>query len=250
MKNGIYTQTPTEGNKAAYKKITNKQWKVYYYLLSVSKFNSMKVEDHRYIYKSEINKTATCKMLGIKSVNTYNDAIEKLKDKGLIRELDTTYLIYAKDYVEVNKDVLINLLKFSCMKDSGIDLLRTYLALKYIFILAPSKAAMCFTKADIISLLGHNKKTGTYYLQVQLYLALLSYWGLIELKQHRQYDKNIKPYTIYHIENVKENNLNPDFESDIETEMMNSVLGEELFNKIKDKMPQLIDNEWKDYSDF
>jgi len=38
-----------------YKKITAKHWKVYYYMLSVSKFNSNKVEDHRYIYKKDFN---------------------------------------------------------------------------------------------------------------------------------------------------------------------------------------------------
>ena len=39
----------------SYKKITEKQWTVYYYLLSVSVYNNKDREDHRYVYKSSIN---------------------------------------------------------------------------------------------------------------------------------------------------------------------------------------------------
>lgn len=56
-KNYVYAHTQTRENYTRYKKITAKQWKIYYYLLSVSKFDSRKVEDHRYVYKNSLNIT-------------------------------------------------------------------------------------------------------------------------------------------------------------------------------------------------
>ena len=65
--------------KNDYKKITEKQWTVYYYLLSESSINTLRHEEHRYIYRSSINISAASKQLGIDR-STFYKALPKLKD--------------------------------------------------------------------------------------------------------------------------------------------------------------------------
>lgn len=54
-KDEILAETQTRDNYLKDKKITAKQWKIYFYLLSISKYNSEKKENHRYVYKNSIN---------------------------------------------------------------------------------------------------------------------------------------------------------------------------------------------------
>lgn len=91
-------------------------------------------------------------------------------------------------------------------------------------------------------LLGHNDTDNTYYPNIRLYLALLSYWGLIELKLYTTYDEKIGKYTVYHLQDVKEKDLSSDFETDIEAEMKASAMSEELFEKVMFKMPEILED--------
>ena len=54
-------------------------------------------------------------------------------------------------------------------------------------------------------------------------MALLVFWGLIELKYHAAYGNDNGKYTIYHIQKVNELPSNPDFEEDINGEMNASI---------------------------
>ena len=220
-----------------YKTITPKQWKVYYYLLSISKFDSQNVEKHRYVYKNALNITQSCKDIGIKSRKTFYNALERLEEYNLIRQTATAYLIYSGDWVEIDRKVLINLLNYSISKEQDIDLLRMFLILKKIFKIADSKEDMSFTQRNLVMLLGHAPTDSTYYNNVRTYLALLSYWGLIEVKLHTEYDEKLGRYIIYHLQNVKEKELSPDFETDIEAEKYASGMSNELFEKVMFKMP-------------
>lgn len=240
MKDTVYTHVSIKENYKTVK-LTSKQWKIYFYFLYGSKFNAQKVEDHRYIYKSELNKTQACKTLGIGSLNTFNNALKALKENGLLRETETVYMIYARDYVEIDRHILFNLLNFSKKKEADIDLLRTFIILKYIYTYANSKAEMKFSRSDIVKLLGHDKTNSIYYYKISVYLALLSYWGLIELKLNTAHNSHTGSYVIYHLQNIKEQNLNPEFETDIEAEMENEVMDKELFNKIQEKMGILVE---------
>ena len=55
MKNYVYAHTQTRQDYQKDKKITSKQWQVYYYLLSQSFYDSQAIENHRYIYKKDFN---------------------------------------------------------------------------------------------------------------------------------------------------------------------------------------------------
>ena len=90
----------------SYKKITEKQWTVYYYLLSISDYNLRQREDHRYVYKSDINVSAVSKILGI-ARSTFYKAIEVLKEKRLIWCYDNYYTLdLPSSYAEISRNLL------------------------------------------------------------------------------------------------------------------------------------------------
>ena len=98
-----------------------------------------------------------------------------------------------------------------------------------------------FTLRQLLILLGRGDTTSEYYYNIRIYLALLSFWGLIELKQHKQFNENLNcSYTIYHLQKIKETNLNSDFESDIEAEKNAAYTSERMMNKLRFTCPNLI----------
>ena len=129
-KNSVYAHTQTKESYSNDKGITAKHWKVYYYLLSVSKFDSQRVEDHRYVYKKDFNISAACRTLGVKSNQTFYNALERLEKHGLVKVKSDYYLLYARNWIDIDKDVLTNLVKYAKTREQDIDLLRTFLILK------------------------------------------------------------------------------------------------------------------------
>ena len=241
MRNSVYAQTQSKENYKADKKITAKQWKIYYYLLSVSKFNVEKVEDHRYVYKKDFNISQSCRVLGIKSTQTFYNALKRLEEHRLLRVNDETYFLYAKNWISVDKNVLGNLVKYSKTREEDIDLLRTFLILKKMEKVAESAEEKSFTLRQMSILLGHGDTTPKYYESIRIYLALLSFWGLIELKQHKQFNESLgTAYTIYHLRKVNETNLKDDFESDIEAEMDAKLPSQGLMDKLRFSFPEIV----------
>ena len=241
MKNSVYAQTQTKENYQTDRKITAKQWKIYYYLLSVSKFDADKVEDHRYVYRKDFNITQACRNLGIKSNQTFYNAIQRLEEHRLIRATDTVFFLYAKNWISVDRDLLGNLVKFSKTKEEDIDLLRTFLILKKLDKIAETSKEREITLRQLSILLGHGDTHPQYYQNIRIYLALLCFWGLIKLKQHRQYNESLgTAYTIYHLQKINETALNADFESDIEAEMNAILPSQELMDKLKFSFPEIL----------
>ena len=78
-----------KGQKA---KLTNKQYLVYSYLMSVSKWDSLDREHHYYVYKNSFVIKQVCEMLGI-SQPTWRSAIEKLVLEGYIENYKSYYII-------------------------------------------------------------------------------------------------------------------------------------------------------------
>lgn len=251
-RNSIHVQTETKESYEKDRKITAKQWKIYYYLLSQSKFNSEQIENHRYIYKKDFNISACCRFLDIKSTKTFYNAIEALQKKHLVIDDGKHFILYARIWVDINKDVLSNLVKFSVntndeasqadkkKKEQDIDLLRTYLIIKKIDQLAENSSERCFTRRQLILLLGHSDNTTEYYDKIRVYLALLVFWGLIELKYHTAYGNDNGKYTIYHIQKVNELPSNPDFEEDINGEMNASIPSQALMDKLQFCVPEFL----------
>lgn len=64
-------------------KLTPKQYLVYSYLVSISKWNANKAEQHYYTYKNSYVLNDVCKDLGL-SANTWRSSIKILEEKGYI----------------------------------------------------------------------------------------------------------------------------------------------------------------------
>ena len=185
------------------KKITSKQWQVYYYLLSISYYDSQNIENHRYVYKKDFSVSAAAKFLGISRPTIYT-ALSNLKEIGLVREREEVYLLYARNWTKINKETLKDLLCFSQKTSKRIDILRIYLILKKIDELAKESKDKCFTKKDLITFLGHNITTSSDYEDMTGYLALLTYFNFIELKSHTDYKEGLGKFIVYHIQKINE----------------------------------------------
>lgn len=240
-KNSIYVHTQTKENYKRDKKITTKQWRIFYYLLSVSKYNAVKNEDHRYVYKKDFNISACCRFLGVKSNQTFYNAIKSLEQKGLVIDDGEHFLLYAREQIDINQQVLINFVKCSAgkEKENNIDLLRTFLILKKINKIAGCAEEKSFTARQIILLLGHNDTENEQYSKIKLYLALLSFWGLIELKVHTAYNEKIGRYTVYHLQSVQDIPNNT-FNEDIEAEKNAPLPSEEIMAKLYFQFPEIM----------
>ena len=247
-KNSIQVQTQTKENYKSNKKISSKQWKIYYYLLSVSKFDSKSVEGHRYIYRKDFNISKCCRDLGIKSNQTFYNALKALKEYHLVSYNEDYFKLYSTNWIDINQEVLSNLVRYASSEDENIkrdkhiDLLRTYLILKKLDKIAVNLQERSFTKRQLILLLGHNDTDKEQYSQIRIYLALLMYWGLIELKSHTTYDEKIGRYTVYHLQKVNEMPANEDYEDDISGEMKGPIASQEIMDQLKFNFPQIIDD--------
>ena len=78
-------------------KLTPKQYLVYSYLVSISKWNANKAEQHYYTYKNSYVLNNVCKDLGL-SANTWRSSIKILEEKGYI-ETD------GKNKLNPNKEI-------------------------------------------------------------------------------------------------------------------------------------------------
>lgn len=237
-KNRVHAQTMTEDNKMYYKKVTSKQWQVYYYLLNISKYDAQRVEDHRYVYKKDLNISQASKFLGISRPTIYS-AIDKLEQVGLIQSLTSSYSIYAKDYIEINKDTLQKLIKLSQRNPKNIDILRIYLILKKLNLIGRTIEDKSFTKRDLISLLGHSDTTTENYEDVQNHLDLLMCVELIDIKFHSEYQEGLGTFVVYHLQSVKEQSDNPYLDSEIAAEMVGTKMPERMRAELEFKMPQM-----------
>lgn len=233
QKNYVYAHTQTKESYKKDKNITAKQWKVYYYLLSVSKFDSNRVEQHRYVYKNSINISQACRDLGIKSTKTFYNALGKLSEVGLIIVYPDFYKIKAKNWVEIDKTILTSLIKCSKAHDQDIDLLRTFLILKKIDEIAENSQERSFTLRQMSVLLGHGDTTSDVYTKIRFYLAILHFWGLALITAHTETNSSLGHYTVFHLQKISEQNLNPDFQSDIEAEMNAPLPSEEFLDKLR-----------------
>lgn len=180
-----------------YKIITEKQWTVYYYLLSVSIYNSRENEDHRYVYKSSINISAVSKNLGI-ARSTFYAAIGKLEKVNLLKPYDEYYTLKIPGhYTEISRELLSQLLSFR--KALTVDLLRTYLFFAATYRIHKGKE---FTKRNIIRCLGYPDNVSDYYKKVETYIDLLHYWELIDYTSRIE-QTELGTCRLYKVKNIK-----------------------------------------------
>ena len=242
----IKTHAEEKVRDNVFRSLTSKQWQIYYYLMSISKYNSKGVEDHRFIYKNTLSYSGIAAALGISRPTVYS-AMEKLKEVRLITETQDYYLLmWGQSFTDINSNLLKNLTNWGVAKNrknSAIDLLRIYLFLKRLDDLADMPSDRSFTKRELIQILGHNTKRPENYEDVTYYLALLSMYKLIDLKFHTAYDPVYGKYTVYHLQSVYDNTDCEDLITDISAEMLTEgIMSEDMKTKLMALEGELLDS--------
>lgn len=174
------------------KRITEKQWRIYYYLLAVS----VPVEESRIIQKESFNISKCCKFLEIKSTQTFYNAIEALKEEGLISENGNEYVILTDSKIEIDLDIVKLLLTYSMRtEERNINLLRVYIVLKEIEL----QQYKSFILEQIINELGFEMSETKYYEFIN-YLGLLCFWNFIQIEKRTSYNE-VGEKSIYYVLN-------------------------------------------------
>ena len=190
----IRVMTADNGNLEISKKLTPKQWQVYYYLMAICKWNGMDRENHYYIYKDNLNVAAAAKLLGISRTTFYN-GIDSLQKQLIISKYENYYTIsIPKIYADVNQKTLLFLIQYQ--KILGVDLIRTYTILNRI---SSIQNNFIFTKRKLLKIMGYSLKDPELYKRIELYLGFFHYWGLIELKFETKHLKEFGKYKEYQI---------------------------------------------------
>ena len=196
-------------------KLTNIQWKLYYYLVSISEDN--------FISKQDFKKENCCKVLNT-NLTTYYKAIKVLTTHSLITVYSDAIIIndIMDNYVEIELSVLKTLLYFS----KNTDLVRLYL----IFLKYGDSRVKRFTKNKIIEMLGHAGRNNKFYPLAQNYLNILQDLKLIDLTIEEK-ECCGRSYNSYTLNKVYE--TNDYFKADKLSDILNNIP-----NEIKQKYIQ------------
>lgn len=186
-------------------KLTNIQWKLYYYLVSISK--------HNFISKQDFKKENCCKVLNT-NLTTYYKTIKALTTHNLITIYSDAIIIndIMNNYVKIELSVLKVLLYFS----KNTDLIKLYL----IFLKYGDSRVKHFTKNKIIEMLGHAGRNNKFYPLAQNYLDILQNLKLIDLTVEEKKCCG-KSYNSYIVNKVYE--TNDYFKSDKLSEILSNI---------------------------
>lgn len=236
MRNLVGAEAPVKHkNKDDQIKLTYSQWAVYYCLISKSKYNGKVHEDHRYIYKKSFTLTGIGEELGI-TRQTVRTSLKKLEEVGLVvpnKDDPDFYLIYARNQVEIDLNVLLTLLSFAKLKKDKIDFLRIYLCLKRMNAVAKSKSDCSFTITDLMEILEHNITDDSIRDNLKDTLIWLQYLKLINFKTSQGYDPYKGPFVIYCLEGVATTTDHPEFNSSLAAEISAKVLPDRIKQQVK-----------------
>ena len=153
-------------------KITEKQWTVYYYFLSIC--------NNKMVYKSQINISYESKRLGI-ARSTFYAAIDNLAKNNLIKIYDDYYTIEIPQYNHLLSKELLNYF-LNIRKEMTIDLLRTFI----IIVVAHEHNEHSFTKRKLIKYLGYPDNVPEYYNKIEEYICTLEQLNLIYIDKSKE----------------------------------------------------------------
>lgn len=189
-------------------KLTDAQWKLYYYFLSICEDN--------FICKQNLKLKHCCKILNL-TKPTYYNAIKALLKYNLIINYKDSIIINKsiEDSVSIEMSVLKVLLHFS----KTADLIRLYL----MFLKFGDTKIKYFTKRKIADLLGHNSSNEECYKNAERCLSILQDLKLIDLTIEEKKCCG-KSYNSYTVNKVYE--TNDYFKADKLSEILNNIPNE------------------------
>ena len=175
-------------------KLTPKQYLVYSYLVSISKWNANKAEQHYYTYKNSYVLNDVCKDLGL-SANTWRSSIKILEEKGYIeigrdeKGKEIYYKLFIPySYVALHIDVIKFLLRQQKRFKCGGHLISVYSLLYKCW----EKDSYCeFTLSQVMNTFTKTRTKDTYDDYRQM-LSIFKGSGLMDFKVEQRLYKGIE----------------------------------------------------------
>lgn len=190
--------------KAKKAKLTAKQYLVYAYLMSISKFNA-NGEHHYYVYKNSFQVTKVSKFLGM-SYNTWQSAIQTLIRYRYIDDFGEYFIIsIPNSYAPLDIKLIKLLVNYGAFIKNGGRIVSVYsLIYKYWKSKTQNKDEKCMITASQISIIFSGDKRKDEIFGYRLMLALFKFLKLIDISEH---EENFcgKIYSTYLIKNVRLN---------------------------------------------
>lgn len=185
--------------------LSAKQYLVYSYLLSISKWNSQEREEHYYVYLKEIIVKEVCEILHI-SQPTWRAALDKLERLGYIfiyKEKGYILINYAKkSYAPLNIDVIKYLMSMgSCIVNGG-NIVAVYSVIYKYWLFQTENHDSCEITINQLKSLFVSHRSTEITQTYKLMLAVFSSSGLIDCQIVIR-EKNGNPYQAYLIKNVR-----------------------------------------------
>ena len=219
--------------------LTEKQYLVYAYLLSISKWNA--TESHYYVYKNSFLVKDACNLIEV-SQPTWRKALEKLDEQGYIKisKDKKIYKIYfdiswAKLNIELIK-FLVNL-SHNLNEDCGGILPALYGVICRYWILQKNANEDCLVTLSSLNNLFFADRTKKHLKGIYLMLHLFKGLGLMDFTEVPKINKAKQDYLAYKI-NFVHYKLPKEYQSvekSIENECNNDIVDDILQKIIKQR---------------
>ena len=185
-------------------KLTTKQYLVYSYLMSVSKWDALDKEKHYYVYKNSFLIKDVCVLLNI-SQPTWRSAIKKLKEELYIQEFDKYYIIdIPNTYAPLNINLIKFLLQFGSVIDNGGNIISVYSPIYRYYKFCCDNNQICEITINQLRKIFNTKSSKEVLTTYRLMIDIFEIYNLMEIDRvGKQFQGN--PYLSYVVKNV---NLN------------------------------------------
>lgn len=185
-------------------KLTTKQYLVYSYLMSVSKWDALDKEKHYYVYKNSFLIKDVCVLLNI-SQPTWRSAIKKLKEELYIQEFDKYYIIdIPNTYAPLNINLIKFLLQFGSVIDNGGNIISVYSLIYRYYKFCCDNNQICEITINQLRKIFNTKSSKEVLTTYRLMIDIFEIYNLMEIDRvGKQFQGN--PYLSYVVKNV---NLN------------------------------------------
>ena len=195
-----------EYNKNKKAKLTTKQYLVYSYLMSISKWNAKDNEEHYYAYKNQFKIKDACEQLNI-SQPTWRNAIKKLVQDFYIEDRDTYYIInFTKPYAPLDIQLIQYLLPFGARLCScgGGNIISVYSLLYRFWNSCQECNDDCEITINQIKKIYTSRRTKEDTITYRTMLGIFQSAGLIDMSLVTKENNGIT-YIAYRIKSVKLN---------------------------------------------
>lgn len=182
-------------------KLTTKQYLVYSYLMSISKWDAQDRENHYYVYKNSFLVKDACALLSI-SQPTWRSAIKKLKEELYIQEFDKYYIIdIPNTYAPLNINLIKFLIQFGSAIDNGGNIVSVYSLIYRYHKFCYDNNQVCEITINQLRKIFNTKSSKDVMTAYRLMLAIFETYQLIEVNKVGKQFQGC-PYTSYIIKRV------------------------------------------------